>query len=48
MRTCHHYVVHKETRKAVFAHWDRYKCQAFLEAMENKEDYCLGYKWLSI
>ena len=48
MRTIRHYVIHKETRKVVFFHRDSQKCRDFLNAMENKEDYCLGYKWFSI
>ena len=48
MRTCRHFVIHKETFKIVFAHWSISKCQAFLDSLEDKEQYGLGYKWFSI
>ena len=48
MRTIHYYVIHKETNKVVFSHWDSRKCRDFLSETEDREDYCLGYKWVSI
>jgi hypothetical protein len=48
MRMIRYYVVNKSTRKAIYTHWSERDCKKFLEALENKEDYCIGYKWLSI
>lgn len=48
MRIVHYAVVNKETHKAVYVHCDSAKARAFLEAMENKENFYIGYKWVSI
>ena len=48
MRTFNHFVISRKTNKPVFAHWDRTKCQAYLDSMEDKDQYVLGHKWYSI
>ena len=48
MRTIRFYVVNKNTRKAIFTDCRKSKCETFLENLENKEDYAIGYKFLSI
>lgn len=48
MRTIHHYVINKTTRKVIFTHWSEAKCREYFEKLSNKEDFCLSYKWLSI
>lgn len=48
MRTIRFYVVNKETRKSIFTDFCESKCKKFLETLENKEEYTIGYKFLSI
>lgn len=48
MRLIHHYIVNKETGKKVFTHWNEAECRKVLEAMEDKENYFIAYKWVSI
>lgn len=48
MRTVHYYVINKTTGKKVFVDCRRNKAQEYLESLEDKENYFIGYKWLSI
>lgn len=48
MRLIHHYVINKNTNEKVYTNCDQAKCIAFLNALDNKEDYVIGFKWLSI
>lgn len=48
MRLVHYYVMHKESSKKVFTHWDRNECVKFLNGLENAEAYGIAYKWVSI
>jgi hypothetical protein len=40
--------MHKETREKVYTNCDRAKCQEILDAMLDKDNYGIAYKWLSI
>jgi hypothetical protein len=48
MRLIHHSIIEKGTGKKIFTHWSERECQKKLETMENKENYFIGYKWVSI
>lgn len=48
MRTVHYYVINKITGKKVFVNCRHNKAQEYLESLEDKENYFIGYKWLSI
>lgn len=48
MRLIHYSIVSKETGKRVFTHWNEAKCREQLETMNDKENYFIGYKWVSI
>ena len=48
MRTIHYYVVNKNTNKAVYVDCRQHKAQEFLNAQENKEQFKICYKWVSI
>ena len=48
MRLIHYAVFNKTTRERVYTNCDQSKCQEYLDKMPNKEDYTIGYKWLSI
>ena len=41
-------VINKETGKKEFMSIDRYRCENFINNLENKENYAIGYKWMSI
>ncbi len=48
MRTIRYYVVNKNTNEGIYTNVQEAKCIAFLNALENKEDYKICHKWLSI
>ena len=48
MRTIRHYVINKTTGKAIYTDCDRNKCIAFISKCTDKDNYIIGYKWLSI
>ncbi len=48
MRTIRYYVVNKETKTAIYTNCNHHKCVEFMETLENKEQYAIGHKWLSI
>lgn len=48
MRLVHYYVVEKATGKKVFVNCRHSKAQEYLNTLEDKEGYFIGYKWLSI
>lgn len=48
MRLIHYYVINKNTNEKAYANCDQAKCIAFLNALDNKEDYAISHKWLSI
>ena len=48
MRTIHYHVINKDTNKSIYVNCDRAKCEKYLNSLKNKEQYAIGYKWLSI
>lgn len=48
MRLIHYSVINKETGKKVYINCRSSKCEEFLETLEDKENYFIGYKWVSI
>lgn len=48
MRTIHYYVINKNTSKAVYVDCRQHKAQEFLNTQENKEQFKICYKWVSI
>lgn len=48
MRLIIYCVMNKKTQKRVFTNCNRRKVENFLASLEDKEDYCIGYKWTSI
>ena len=48
MRTIRYYVINKNTNKAIYTECRHDKAKAFLDSLADKENYCIGYKWLSI
>ena len=48
MRGMRFYVANKETGKGIFTDFRRAECEKFLESLADKENYAIGYKWLSL
>lgn len=48
MRMIRYYVVNKSTGKGIYTHWSERECKKFLETLADKENYAIGYKWLSL
>ena len=48
MRLIHYAVFNKTTKERLYTNCDQAKCQEYLDKMPNKENYTIGYKWLSI
>lgn len=48
MRMMRYYVIHKGTKKVVYTECRGDRAQAFLNGLFDKENYTIGYKWLSI
>ena len=48
MRTIRYYVVNKTTKRGIYTNTDLTKCEKFLANIENKNDFEIRYKWLSI
>ena len=48
MRAFRYYVVSKETKKEFYTSFSRKACEEFIASLSNKENYVIGYKWLSI
>ena len=48
MRRMRYYVVNKSTRKAIYTECRKDRAEAFLNGLADKENYCIGYKWLSL
>lgn len=48
MRGMRWYVVNKETGKGIFTDFRKTECQKFLAGLADKENYAIGYKWLSL
>lgn len=48
MRGIRYYVINKNTNKAVYTECREDRAKAFLNGLVDKENYTIGYKWLSI
>lgn len=48
MRTVLYGVFNKETNERIFTHCLPRKAQEFLESLENKENFEIRHKWVSI
>lgn len=48
MRIIHYAVVNKKTGKKAFVHCELHKAEDFLNTLENKEQFEIRHKWLSI
>ena len=48
MRMIRYFVINKTTGKRLYTHCYRSECENFMNALENKENYTIGYKWMSI
>lgn len=48
MRLIHYYIVNKETGKRVYTNCRFSKCEEMLATMENKENFFISHKWVSI
>ena len=48
MRLIHYYVINKETNKREYVHHSQAKCQEYINNQENKDNYAITYKWVSI
>jgi hypothetical protein len=48
MRAIRYYVINKAARTEVYTNCSHSKCVEHRNAMADKENYCIGYKWLSI
>ena len=48
MRTIRYYIINKNTNKAVYTNCNRKACEETFAQMTDKENYAIGYKWLSI
>ena len=48
MRMIRYFVINKTTREPIYTHYKEAECRKHLEAMENKDQFTIGYKWMSI
>ena len=48
MRAIHYYVINKEDNKKVYTNCRRAKAEEFKKSLPDKENYVIGYKWLSL
>ena len=48
MRLIHYAIFNKITNERVYTNYDQRKCQEYLNKMDNKENFEIRYKWLSI
>jgi hypothetical protein len=48
MRLIRYFIVNKTTGKAIDTDCRKEKLEARLEAMTDKENYAIAYKWMSI
>lgn len=48
MRLIHYYVINKETNEKVYTDCREVKAKEFLANLSDKENYRIGYKWVSI
>ena len=48
MRAIRYYIINKNTNEAIYTSCNRKACAENLAKMSDKENYVIGYKWLSI
>ena len=48
MRLIHYHIVNKNTNKSIYVDCRKPKAEEFLANLQDKENYFLGYKWVSI
>lgn len=48
MRLIHYYVIEKATNKKVYVNCRPAKAEEFLQGLENKKNYFIAHKWVSI
>lgn len=48
MKLFHYYVINKETGKKIYVNCRRFKAEEFLANLADKENYFIGYKFVSI
>lgn len=48
MRLIHYHVINKETNKREYTNCEQSKCREYINSKENKDNYIITYKWLSI
>lgn len=48
MRIIHYAVIDVKNNKRVFVNANERKAREHLETLENKENYAIAYKWISL
>lgn len=48
MRMIRYFVIDKATNIPVYTDCRRYKCVEHINRLENKDQFAIGYKWMSI
>ena len=48
MRLIHYHVINKETNKREYTNCNESKCREYINGKEDKNNYIITYKWLSI
>ena len=48
MRTIRYYIINKTTNESIYTNCSEKACREHLATLPNKEEYTIGYKWLSI
>lgn len=48
MRIIHYGVINKKTNKVIYTNCKQDKEDKFLATLADKENYVIGYKWVSI
>ena len=47
MRTIIYAVINKDTKEKVYQNCRQNKCEEFIANLPNKDNYKIGYKWMS-
>ena len=47
MRTIIYAVINKDTKEKVYQNYRQSKCEEFIANLPNKDNYKIGYKWMS-
>ena len=48
MRIVRYYIINKQTKQAVYTDCRKNRVEEILAGMTDKENYTIGYKWLSL